>query len=134
MSKQKKSPRVKSPSASPASDKSPSGKKRNGHDKKEPKETTAAEAVVSPKKAEPAPQPEASSARPAETSSGVVGVRRRAEPTPAPKPAAKAPPRPTPQAAKPVAAAPVAKPSAATAQISHCNGVRGEGDGMVRSL
>ena len=27
-----------------------------------------------------------------------------------------------------------AKPSAATAQISHCNGVTGEGDGMVRSL
>ena len=47
MSKHKKSSRAKSPS-----DKSPTGKKRNGHDKKELKETTAAEAVVSPRKAE----------------------------------------------------------------------------------
>jgi hypothetical protein len=129
MSKHRKPPRAKSPSLSSPSDKSPSGKKRNGQ--KEPKETIAAEAVVSPKKAEPVPQPVASSAKPAETASAVVGVRKRAEPTPAPKPAAKAPPRPAAQAAKPVAA-PVAKPSAAAQVAPHV--FAGAADSFERSF
>jgi hypothetical protein len=100
MSKHKKSSRAKSPSVTPGSEKAPGIKGRNGHDKKELKETTAAEAVISPKKAEPAPAPR-------QTASEAAAARKKAEP---PIAAAKAAARPAAQTAKP--SAPAAKPSA----------------------
>jgi hypothetical protein len=111
MSKHKKSSRAKSPSVAPGSEKSLSGKQRDGHAKKELKETTAAEAVVSPKKAEPAPQPASAKQKPKEATSEAVTTPKRAELAPAAKPAAKTPSRPVLQSAKP--STPAAKPRAA---------------------
>jgi hypothetical protein len=108
MSKHKKSSRAKSPSITPGSERAPGGKQRNGHDKKDLKETTAAEAVISPKKAEPAPAPK-------QTASEAAAARKKAGPAPAAaKPAAKPPARPAAQAAKP--SVPAAKPSAPAAR------------------
>lgn len=137
MSKQKKSPRDKAPSGTPVddrplSDKSPSGKvsngkKRNGHGKKELRQTTAAETVVTAKKAEVP-----SEARPASQPSAPQAVKPAQAPAkqvpPATKPARTAKPetvepaqtvtKPAPVAAKPAVkpAPPAAKHAAKAPQ------------------
>jgi hypothetical protein len=129
MSKHKKSSRAKSPSVTPGSEKAPGIKGRNGHDKKELKETTAAEAVISPKKAEPAPAPKS-------TPSEAAAARKKADP-PSPataKPAAKAPARPAAQAAKPSAPTTKPRPVALAAPPPPAHAFAGAADSFERSF
>jgi hypothetical protein len=133
MSKHRKSPRAKPPGVTPASDKSPGGKKRNGHDKRELKETTAAEAVVSPKKAEPAPAPVAAKPAPKERASEAIAARKKAEAAvPAVKPTAKAPARPAEQPAANAAVKPSAVAQAASSRPVHA--FAGTADTIERSF
>jgi hypothetical protein len=118
MSKHKKSPRDKAPSATPVddrplskspSDKSSNGKKRNGHGKKELRQTAPA-SVVAAKKAEVSPE-----ARPASQPSAPQAAK------PAQAPARQVPPaaKPAQTATKPETvkpAPPVAKPAAVAAK------------------
>jgi hypothetical protein len=112
MSKRKKSPRDKAQSGTPDRplSKSPSDNKRNGHGKKELRQTTAAATVVTAKKAE-AP-PEASPASP-------PSAQQAAKPAQAPARQAPAAAKPAQTQAKPATVKPaqtVAKPEPVAAK------------------
>lgn len=111
MSKHKKSPKLRTGTS--LGDKSPNGKKRNGHGEKELKQKTAAAETggvgLREEKAPPVPSPV-----PPPPSAPAATKPAEAAPKPAPHSAkpAQAAPRPAPQAAKPAEAAP--KPAPAT--------------------